>query len=107
MHFISTVVTFCVFFIEGLLHYNIGLNSRKTNLSTIKIGFPSMKSLFSMILVLCIFSAMNGYIINAVTEWEESLAQAGHNHEHEENEKKNPKTKPIGLIMPDSIPTEK
>ena len=105
MHFISTVVTFCVFFIEGLLHYNIGLNSRKTNISTIKIGFPSMKSLFSMILVLCIFSAVNGFIINAVTEWEQSLADV--DHEDEEKEKKNPKKKPLGLIMPDSIPTEK
>tara|TARA_B110000444_G_C18846876_1_gene602581 strand:+ start:4382 stop:4678 length:297 start_codon:yes stop_codon:yes gene_type:complete len=65
MHLLSTAITFFVFFIEGLLHYNIGVNSGKS-LFNLRIGFPNIKDFIYMISVLAFFSFLNGYIIHFI-----------------------------------------
>ena len=65
MHWLSTVITFIVFFIEGLLHYNIGFNSGKSFFN-IRLGFPDIKDFIYMISVLAIFSFFNGYLIHII-----------------------------------------
>ena len=69
MQYISAIVTFITFFIEGLLHYNIGLNS-KNSLSNITIGLPNRSSLFYMIIVLMFFSFINAIVIDMIHKYE-------------------------------------
>jgi len=87
-HFVSTAVTFCVFFIEGLLHYNIGLNSKRS-FSNLTLGFPGGRDFFSMIAVLSIFSTLNGIIISFVTANEKKLySLLGITYDEEKEEEK-------------------
>jgi tetrahydromethanopterin S-methyltransferase subunit D len=50
------IVTFLLFFIEAILHYNIGSPNKQLHL-------PETKELFQIIIILTIFSALNSYII--------------------------------------------
>ena len=86
MQYLSTIVTFCVFFLEGLLHFNIGLNSNRT-LRNLTLGLPSRRDLFSMVCVLMLFSAINGILIGIVHKYEHALTgkpnnpEADHDHD--------------------------
>ena len=86
MQYLSTIVTFCVFFLEGLLHFNIGINSNRT-LRNLTLGLPSRRDLFSMICVLMIFSAINGIIISLIHKYEHAFTGNGKKpegeHEHD------------------------
>ena len=54
-------VTFSLFIIEAMIHYNIGLRSNKEN-KVEGIKFPKMKELFSIIITVFIFSSLSGFI---------------------------------------------
>ena len=54
------MVTFVVFFVESLLHYNIGKNSGSKRFY---IQFPNYKDFFRIIIVLGFFSFCNGCIV--------------------------------------------
>jgi hypothetical protein len=55
------MITFVVFFVEAMLHYNIGVNSGNNKFY---VQFPGYKDFFRIIVVLGFFSFMNGFIIN-------------------------------------------
>lgn len=55
------MITFVVFFVEAMLHYNIGVNSGKNKFY---VQFPGYKDFFRIIVVLGFFSFMNACIIN-------------------------------------------
>jgi tetrahydromethanopterin S-methyltransferase subunit D len=50
------IVTFSLFFIEAILHYNIGSSKQQLHL-------PERNELSQIIIILTIFSALNSYII--------------------------------------------
>ena len=54
------LITFVVFFIESLLHYNIGKNSGSKRFY---IQFPNYRDFFRIIIVLGFFSFCNGCIV--------------------------------------------
>ena len=54
-------ITFGVFFIEAILHYNIGLKKADSNA---KIQFPPTKQLVEIVGVVLLFSVANTVIIN-------------------------------------------
>jgi tetrahydromethanopterin S-methyltransferase subunit D len=56
------IVTFSLFFIEALLHYNYG--SEKTD-----IHFPNFKDLCQIIITVALFSFFNSKIINYLTRY--------------------------------------
>ncbi len=58
---VITVVTFVLFFIEALLHFNIGKNDYNKEIS-MKVTLPTKKELACIIAVLAIFSLLNGVI---------------------------------------------
>jgi len=55
------MITFVVFFVEAMLHYNIGVNSGKNKFY---VQFPGYKDFFRIIVVLGFFSFMNAFIIS-------------------------------------------
>ena len=55
------LITFAVFFIEAMLHYNIGINSGNRKFY---VRFPGYKDFFRIIVVLGFFSFMNGCIVS-------------------------------------------
>lgn len=86
MHWLSTVVTFVVFFIEGLLHYNIGINSGKSFVN-IRPGLPNIKDFIYMVSVLALFSFFNGYMIHIIHSIDHSFQPSlekdiSHTHDH-------------------------
>ena len=58
---IITTVTFVLFLIEALLHFNIGKNDYDKKIS-LKITLPTKKELACIIAVLAVFSLLNGII---------------------------------------------
>jgi len=60
---IVTLVTFVLFFIEALFHFNIGKNGYDKEIS-LKITFPNKKELVCIVIILAIFSIINGLISN-------------------------------------------
>ena len=58
---ITTMVTFVLFFIEALLHFNIGKNDHNQKIN-FKITLPTKKELCCIVAVLTIFSLLNGII---------------------------------------------
>ena len=54
------IITFVVFFVEAMLHYNIGVNSGNKKFY---VQFPGYKDFFRIIIVLGFFSFMNGCIV--------------------------------------------
>ena len=55
------MITFVVFFVEAMLHYNIGINS---GYNRFIIKFPGYKDFFRIVVVLGFFSFMNGAIVS-------------------------------------------
>ena len=60
------IITFAVFFLESLLHYNIGKNSGSKRFY---IQFPNYRDFFRIVIVLGFFSFCNGCIVT----WAENL----------------------------------
>jgi len=67
MNFMVTIVTFMVFFIEAMLHYNIGINRGKS-LSNFNLKFPEFLDLIKIIIILAFFSTINGIMISYIVE---------------------------------------
>jgi len=61
------IITFIVFFIEAMLHYNIGRNSGKEGFL---IKWPKTLDLIKIIIVLGVFSFTNGCIITFVKNYD-------------------------------------
>jgi tetrahydromethanopterin S-methyltransferase subunit D len=55
-------VTFSLFFIEAMLHYNIGTPKQHLHL-------PERNELTKIVIVLTIFSALNSYIIKKLSKF--------------------------------------
>jgi len=64
---IITLITFTIFFIEALIHYNFGINSEKSH-KTIQLwnGYylhiPSILEAAHISLIVFIFASITGYI---------------------------------------------
>jgi tetrahydromethanopterin S-methyltransferase subunit D len=56
------IVTFSLFFIEAILHYNYGRESKY-------FEFPDSKSLIQIIITVFIFSALNSRIIKYLQKY--------------------------------------
>ena len=50
MHILVTVVTFMVFFIEAMLHYNIGINRGKS-LVNFCLQMPALRDMLKIIIL--------------------------------------------------------
>ncbi len=61
MQLTATIATFCVFMVEALLHYNIGVNHDKKNRFHIQI--PEFDDLLHIAVIVAIFAVVNGFII--------------------------------------------
>jgi len=55
------IITFVIFFVEAMLHFNIGLNSGNKKFH---VKFPMYKDFFRIIIVLGFFSLINGCVIS-------------------------------------------
>lgn len=57
---VVTIVTFIVFFIEGLLHFNVGANDE------LKFEFylPSLQQAMMIIVIVAFFSLLNGIVVS-------------------------------------------
>jgi hypothetical protein len=77
MHLLVTIITFMVFFIEAMLHYNIGINRGKT-LTNFCLQMPALRDMIKIIVILAFFSAINGIIVNYVTRKETKIKNIGH-----------------------------
>lgn len=53
------IITFCLFTIEALLHYNYGKNE-ETNT---KFHFPHREDMIQIIITVALFSLLNSYIL--------------------------------------------
>ena len=51
------IVTFCLFSIESLIHYNYGKEDKS------KFHLPNNKTLFQIIITVAFFSLLNSYIL--------------------------------------------
>lgn len=61
MNYLVTIVTFCVFFLEAMIHFMIGHNSNKKRF---EFTFPKVRDLVRIISVLSFFSILNGLIVS-------------------------------------------
>ena len=61
MDYTVTAVTFVIFFVEAMMHYNIGINAGKKKFD---VKFPKLRDLVRILSVLAIFSCVNGYIVS-------------------------------------------
>ena len=52
-----------VFFIEAMLHYNIGINRGKT-LTNFCLQMPALRDMIKIIIILAFFSSINGIIVH-------------------------------------------
>mgnify|MGYP001156865242 FL=1 len=77
MHVLVTIVTFMVFFIEAMLHYNIGINRGKSLLNFC-LQMPALRDMIKIIIILAFFSTINGIIVHYVTKFEDKLLKQGH-----------------------------
>lgn len=60
MQLLVTVATFCVFLVEALFHYNIGVNGHSKQYH---IVIPKLGHFLEIALVVAIFSIINGFVI--------------------------------------------
>ena len=51
MHVLVTIVTFMVFFIEAMLHYNIGINRGKS-LTNFCLQMPALRDMIKIMFIL-------------------------------------------------------
>lgn len=63
---IVTFITFSIFSIEAMLHYNIGIN-KGNSLKDYKIQIPPWRDIFLILCVVFCVSFINGIIINRFT----------------------------------------
>ena len=77
MHVLVTIVTFMVFFIEAMLHYNIGINRGKS-LTNFCLQMPALRDMLKIVIILAFFSSVNGVIVHYVTKFEDKLLKHGH-----------------------------
>jgi hypothetical protein len=61
MQLSATIATFCVFMVEALLHYNIGVNHNKDE--QFRMHIPKMKDIGRIALIVAFFAIINGFII--------------------------------------------
>ena len=61
MNYTVAAVTFVIFFVEAMMHYNIGINAGKKKFS---VQFPKLRDLLRILSVLAVFSSLNGYIVS-------------------------------------------
>ncbi len=61
MNYLVTAVTFVIFFVEAMMHYNIGINAGKKKFN---VRFPKLRDLLRILSVLAVFSCVNGYIVS-------------------------------------------
>jgi hypothetical protein len=61
MDYLVTAITFVIFFVEAMMHYNIGINAGK---KSFLFKFPKPRDFIRIIGVLAIFSCINGYIVS-------------------------------------------
>ena len=53
-------VTFALFFVEAMIHYNIGVRSNNKNIKGLR--FPQTKEMFQIIMTVFVFSSLSGFI---------------------------------------------
>ena len=58
---VQTLVTFIVFSIEALIHFNIGKNSLQKRGESFKIQLPSVNELVKILVTVAIFSQLCTY----------------------------------------------
>jgi len=63
--YIVFVTTFILFFIEALLHYNIGRYEEKDGF---KFYFPDLKETVALVAVLIVFSLINSYLADYLSK---------------------------------------
>lgn len=63
-------VTFVLFFIEALVHYNVGLNAGKP-FALANLSLPEMNELVHIVVVLAVFSGLDTYLSPLVQKWVE------------------------------------
>lgn len=74
MQILITLVTFVLFFIEAMFHYNIGQNGalhkdgKQENRLVPKIHVPPLRDLWQIVFVLTIFSVLNGFVITLLRD---------------------------------------
>lgn len=61
---VTTSVTFCFFFVEALLHFNIGKTGRISLTS-----FPSNKEMLKIVFVVAFFSILSGFVATMISGW--------------------------------------
>ena len=66
---IITIITFIIFFIEALFHFNYGIQCEKKEHKIINLGFvfihiPDKTETFNIIIILTFFSILNAVISN-------------------------------------------
>jgi hypothetical protein len=61
MNYLVTGITFCVFFIEAMLHFLIGHNSNNKNF---EFKLPKLRDFARIITVLTFFSFLNGFVVS-------------------------------------------
>lgn len=72
MYYAVFIVTFILFFIEALLHFNVGCRSNDDKCESrksINLGFhlymPDKQELIEIITILTIFSTLNSFILGS------------------------------------------
>ena len=63
---ITFAVTFVVFLLEALLHFNVGKHG---TMSLSNLSLPNAMELVDIVKVLAIFSAINAYAVPMVESW--------------------------------------
>jgi len=76
MRVLVIIVTFMVFFIEAMIHYNIGINRGKSLLN-FSLQMPALRDMLKIIIILAFFSTINGIIVHYVTKFEDKLLKHG------------------------------
>jgi hypothetical protein len=62
MHITITLISFSVFFVESLCHYNIGRNGQEKN-NKFLIHLPNATDFVKLVIVLLFFSIINSILI--------------------------------------------
>jgi hypothetical protein len=62
---VIALVTFTLFFIEGMFHYNVGRNGHTSQL---EFHFPDKKDLLKIIAILTFFSVVNALVLHELLD---------------------------------------
>ena len=65
---IVTIVTFLVFMVEAILHYNMGRKEEDKD-NKLDRFFPPPKELGKIAFVVLVASIINGWVVNKATKW--------------------------------------